>query len=58
MTNINVNTNTLDDHELLISSNGYYYPFNPVYSDIKLEKYEDKYIVKNIYNYIKKKTIL
>ena len=45
----------LDDHELLKDNNGYYYPANPVYSNIRLEKSKNKYIVKNINDFVVKK---
>lgn len=46
---------TLGDDELLIRSGKYYYPANPVYSNIQLEKKNNKYIVKNINDFIVKK---
>ena len=47
---------TLDEDELLIKNkDGYYYPANPVYSDIKLQKSENKYMVKNINDFVVKK---
>ena len=53
------NLRTLDDCELLVKKNdGYYYPANPVYSNIKLEKSKNKYMVKNINDFVKKNNII
>jgi len=48
---------TLDDYESLIKKqDGYYYPINPVYSNIELKKQGNQYIVINFNDYIKTKT--